>query len=64
MELELPCQRNCLECFHSQIFGTLGQGKITFELGLSNLVSQKTICKDNKKAHIYITIGMKIKNTV
>lgn len=53
MEPELPRQRNCLACFHSRISGMLEQGKITFELGPSNLVSQKTICKENKKAHTY-----------
>lgn len=56
--------KNCLACFHSQIFGTLEQRKITFGLGPSNLVSQKTICKDNKKAHTYITTGLNIKNTI
>ena len=44
-----------------QIFGMLKQGKITFELGLNNLVSQRSVCKDNKKAVTMITGPMTTK---
>ena len=55
MEPELSFQENCfahlipqaLECFHRE--------KITFGLGLSNLMPQRTVFKDNKIAHIMTT---------
>lgn len=51
-----------------QIFGMLKQGSITFVLGLSNIVSQGTVCKCSKKADYYDhwTDGhlLKIKNIV
>lgn len=61
MEPELPCQTNRLACFPSQIFGMSEKDKISFGLRLSNLVSQKTICNDDKNAGTMST-GLKVKN--
>ena len=41
----------------SQTFGMFEHGKMTFRLGLSNLVSQKIACQDNKKA-VILTTGL------
>lgn len=63
MELELPTQRNCLARLTPQTFGILKPGKATFALGLSNAVSQRPVCKDDKKADMMAT-ELKIKNAV
>ena len=43
----------------------LKQGKVTFGLGLSNLTSQKSVCKGDKRADTnaagLMTTGLKIK---
>lgn len=64
--MELLCQRNCLTCLIHQIFGILKQGKITFGLVVNNIVSQRTVCQDNKQSVILtcelMTTGLKIKS--
>lgn len=57
MELEMPSQRNSFASSHAS-FGMLKWGKTTFGLGLSYIISQRTVCKDNKKADI-MTAGLK-----
>lgn len=48
MDPELPCQRTGLVPLMPQIFGMLNRGKITFGLGLSNLVPcKRTLCKNS-----------------
>lgn len=68
MESELPSQRNCLAHLMLQTLGMLKQGKITSGLGLNSIVSERTDCKDYKKADIMTTrlmaTELKIKNTV
>ena len=53
----------CILCLN---LGMLKQGNITFGLVLSKLMTQRTICKDNKKAVIMttrlMTTKLKIKN--
>lgn len=68
MELELPSQRYCLACMMSQTFGILNHSKIIFEIGLSKLLPQRTVCKDNKTVSIMttglLTTRLKIKNII
>lgn len=55
MEPGLPGQGNCLARLMCQIFEMLRQGKIIFGLGLRNVASQETVCKDDNKVVIMTT---------
>ena len=60
MELELPPQRDCLECLTPQTLELLKLGKIALGWGYSRIIFQTTICKD-RKTDIMTTV-LKIKN--
>ena len=58
----------CLTYHIPQVFAVLKPGKITLGWALRNLVLQRTVCKDSKKA-VILTTGLmitrlKIKNNV
>lgn len=55
MQSELPSQRNCLARLTPQTFGMFKLGKRTSRLGQSNIVSQRSTCKANRKADILTT---------
>lgn len=61
MELELPSQRNCRARLTPQTFGMFNLGKRTSRRGQSNIVSQRSACKANRKADI-LTTKLKIKD--
>ena len=53
MEPELPSQKNHLTCLPPPTFGTAKQGPINHGRASGNTMSQRTVCKDNKKADNY-----------
>lgn len=57
MPEDLPCMS------YASSFGRLKRGQNNLWTGPKQPVSQRTVCKDNKKA-VMMTIELKIKNTV
>lgn len=53
MKLNPPCQRNCLPHQCCKSLECLKQDKIIFGLSLSNLVPQRTVCRNGNNKNRY-----------